>query len=162
MAYRTKILAAALGVAALLSALPVISTSAVAGPVGQLVCNVSGGAGFVITSSRGLNCEYSPSSGAPPQHYVGTINNFGLTLGDQGPGKLTWGVVSVGGAVGPGALAGTFQGASASASAGQGIGTNALFGGDNGSITFQPLSIQTESGVNVAAGVSSMSLEYAP
>ena len=102
------------------------------------------------------------ASGAPHQHYVGTINRYGLTLGSEGPGKLTWDVLSVGGAVGPGSLAGTFTGASTSASVGAGIGTNALFGGDNGGITFQPLSIQTETGVNVAAGVGSMTLEYAP
>ena len=137
-------------------------TTALAGPVGQLSCNVSGGAGFVITSSHALNCEYAPADGARSQHYVGTINSYGLTLGDQGPGKLTWGVASVGGPVGPGSLAGTFRGGSASASVGAGIGTNALFGGLNGGLTLQPLSLQTETGVNVAAGVTEMTLEYAP
>ena len=151
-----------LGAAALAAGLLIGSEVAEAGPIGQLYCNVSGGAGFVITSSRALNCEYAPASGAPHQHYVGTINRFGLTLGSEGPGKLTWDVLSVGGAVGPGSLAGTFTGASTSASVGAGIGTNALFGGANGGLTFQPLSIQTETGVNVAAGVGSMTLDYAP
>ena len=150
------------GAAAFVAGLLIASEAAEAGPIGQLYCNVSGGAGFVITSSRALNCEYAPSSGAAHQHYVGTINRFGLTLGSEGPGKLTWDVLSVGGAVGPGSLAGTYTGASTSASVGAGIGTNALFGGANGGITFQPLSIQTETGVNVAAGVGSMTLEYAP
>lgn len=137
-------------------------TSALASPVGQLSCNVSGGAGFVITSSHALDCEYTPTNGARSQHYVGTINSYGLTLGDQGPGKLTWAVASVGGPVGPGSLAGTFRGGSASASVGAGIGTNALFGGLDRGLTLQPLSVQSETGVNVAAGVTEMTLEYTP
>ena len=148
--------------ATLLACALLAPSAATAGPVGQIFCNVSGGTGFAITSSHGLNCEYSPADGAPRQHYVGTIDSYGLQLGAQGPGQLTWDVASVGGAVGTGALAGSFKGASASASVGAGIGTNALFGGINGGLTLQPLSVQTETGVNVAAGVTEMTLEYAP
>ena len=150
------------GAAALLCAFAAAPRSASAGPVGQLVCNVGGGAGFVITSSKALNCRYTPADGAVSQHYVGTIRKFGLDLGASGPGTLTWGVVSLGGAVGPGALAGNYSGASASASVGAGVGANALVGGNNGSLTLQPVSLEATSGVNVAAGVSELSLEYAP
>ena len=135
---------------------------ALAGPVGQLVCNVGGGAGFVITSSKALNCRYTPANGAESQHYVGTIRKFGLDLGASGPGTLTWGVVSLGGAVGPGSLSGTYAGASASASVGAGVGANALVGGNNGGVTLQPVSVESTSGLNVAAGVSELALEYAP
>ena len=105
MTITKTLLISALGAAALLAA-PV---AAVAGPVGQLYCNVSGGVGLIITSRRALNCEYTPANGALPQHYVGTISRFGLDIGPQGPGKLTWDVVSLGGAVGPGSLAGGFH-----------------------------------------------------
>lgn len=163
MAHRLKALAASpLGVAALLAGVALLPGAAVAGPVGQLDCNVSGGVGFVITSRRALNCDYAPSSGAPHQHYVGTISRFGLDIGPQGPGRLTWDVVSLGGAVGPGALAGAFTGATASATVGVGIGANALIGGADGGLTLQPLSIESQSGLNVAAGVGTLSLEYAP
>ena len=151
-------LISALGAAALLA----VPTVAVAGPVGQLYCNVSGGVGLIITSRRALNCEYTPSNGAPHQHYLGTISRFGLDLGPQGPGKLTWDVVSLGGAVGPGALAGDFTGATASATVGVGVGANALIGGANGGLQLQPLSVEAQSGLNVAAGVGALSLEYAP
>lgn len=161
MTIRSTALFTTLGTAAFFATLASSPAPAVAGPVGQLFCNVSASTGFVITSSRGLNCDYSPANGAPRQHYIGTINSFGLQLGAQGPGRLTWDVVSLGGAVGLGSLAGSFKGASASASVGAGIGTNALFGG-NGGLTLQPLSIQTETGVNVAAGVTDLTLEYAP
>ncbi len=139
-----------------------LSASAQAGPVGQLHCNVAGGIGFIITSSRALNCEYDPANGARPQHYVGTIGRFGLDIGVQGPGRLEWSVVSAGGAVGPGALQGSYAGGTASATVGVGVGANALVGGNNGAFTLQPLSIQTQSGLDLAAGVGTMTLEYAP
>ncbi len=155
----TKTLLAA---SALLAGVALVPAAALAGPVGQLYCNVSGGVGLIITSRRALNCEYTPSNGAPHQHYLGTISRFGLDLGAQGPGKLTWDVVSLGGAVGPGALAGSFAGATASASVGVGVGANALVGGANGGLQLQPLSVESQSGLNVAAGVGELSLEYAP
>ena len=144
----------------LMLALTVLPQAASAGPVGQLVCNVSGGAGMLITSKRALNCEYDPANGARPQHYVGTIGRFGLDLGVQGPGRLVWGVVTVGGPIGPGSLTGTYTGGSASATVGVGVGANALVGGNH--ITLQPLSVSQQSGLNVAAGVGTMVLEYAP
>ncbi len=158
MAVTKTLLMSALGAAALLAA----PAAAVAGPVGQIYCNVSGGIGLIITSRRALNCEYTPANGAPHQHYVGTISRFGLDIGPQGPGKLTWDVVSLGGAVGPGSLAGNFTGATASATVGVGVGANALIGGANGGITLQPLSVEAQSGLNLAAGVGSLSLDYAP
>ncbi|MGI3899852.1 MAG: DUF992 domain-containing protein [Janthinobacterium lividum] len=158
MTITKTLLISALGAAALLAA-PV---AAVAGPVGQLYCNVSGGVGLIITSRRALNCEYTPANGALPQHYVGTISRFGLDIGPQGPGKLTWDVVSLGGAVGPGSLAGDFTGATASATVGVGVGANALVGGANGGIQLQPLSVEAQSGLNLAAGVGALSLDYAP
>ena len=158
MTITKTLLISALGAAALLAA-PV---AAVAGPVGQLYCNVSGGVGLIITSRRALNCEYTPANGALPQHYVGTISRFGLDIGPQGPGKLTWDVVSLGGAVGPGSLAGNFTGATASATVGVGVGANALIGGANGGVQLQPLSVEAQSGLNLAAGVGALSLDYAP
>lgn len=150
------------GATALLCGYTAAPEAAVAGPVGQLVCNVAGGAGLLITSSKALNCRYMPANGAGSQHYVGTIRKFGLDLGASGPGTLTWGVVSLGGAVGPGSLSGSYSGASASASVGAGVGANALVGGNNGGFTLQPVSVESTSGLNVAAGVSELTLEYAP
>ena len=156
---QTKILLAA---AAALAGAALLPAAASAGPVGQLSCNVSGGIGFVITSRRALNCDYAPSNGGPHQHYLGTISRYGLDLGPQGPGRLTWDVVSLGGAVGPGALSGRYAGASASATVGVGVGANALVGGFDKSIALQPLSVEGVKGLNVAAGIGSISLHEAP
>ena len=157
MISKTMLAAAAITLTA--TALP---GAAWAGPVGELTCNVSGGAGFVITSSHALNCRYAPSGGGPSQHYVGTIGRFGLDIGVTSQGRLSWGVVSAGGPIGAGSLAGSYSGGSASATVGVGVGANALVGGNNGAITLQPVSVQTQTGLDIAAGIGTMTLEYAP
>jgi hypothetical protein len=58
----------------------------------------------------------------------------------------------------PGALAGRYGGVSAEASAGSGVGANALIGGLERSIALNPLSVQTQSGVNIAAGIAGLRL----
>ena len=50
----------------------------------------------------------------------------------------------------PGALAGDYLGASAEVTAAVGAGANLLVGGMNGTFTLQPLSLQTQTGLNLA------------
>jgi hypothetical protein len=127
--------------------------------VGSLECNVSAGVGMVITSSRGLACVFRPTRGAP-EHYYGTIRRFGLDIGATGPGKLAWAVFAPS-RPGPGALAGDYAGASGSVSVGIGLGANALVGGLNNSFALQPLSVEAQTGANIAAGVGALRLESA-
>ncbi len=124
--------------------------------IGTLTCNVSGGIGYIITSAKSMACTFSPAGG-PPQHYSGVIRKFGLDIGVSGEAMMTW-VVFAPGNVSRGALQGSYAGASAEVSAGLGLGANALVGGFNGSIALQPLSIQGQTGLNVAAGVASLEL----
>jgi hypothetical protein len=51
----------------------------------------------------------------------------------------------------PGALSGGYAGGTASATIGVGIGANALVGGSNNTVALQPLSIEGDQGLNVAA-----------
>jgi hypothetical protein len=53
-------------------------------------------------------------------------------------------------------------GGTASATVGVGVGANALVGGSSNSIALQPLSIEANRGLNVAAGVAAMTLTPAP
>jgi hypothetical protein len=53
-------------------------------------------------------------------------------------------------------------GGTASATVGVGVGANALVGGFNNSIALQPLSIEANRGLNVAAGVAEMTLYTGP
>ena len=61
-----------------------------------------------------------------------------------------------------GALAGNYVGVSAEATAAVGVGANLLVGGSDKSFTLQPLSIQEQSGVNLAVGVTEFVLQKAP
>jgi hypothetical protein len=57
-----------------------------------------------------------------------------------------------------GALAGSYVGATAEATVGAGVGANALVGGSNRTITLQPISVQGQTGLNLALGVGGLNL----
>jgi hypothetical protein len=129
--------------------------------VGTLTCNVAGGWGFVFGSSKTVRCTFA-RAGGPPEHYTGSINKFGVDIGYTQGGVLVWGVFAPSGSLAPGALSGNYVGASGSATVGVGAGANVLVGGSNRTISLQPVSIEGNTGLNVAAGVASMSLRYQP
>jgi Protein of unknown function (DUF992) len=129
--------------------------------VGVLTCNVSSGFGFIFGSSRSLNCTFSGPSGHS-ERYTGTINRFGVDIGYLRGGVLVWSVLAPTAVPPPCALSGNFAGATAQATAGVGAGANILVGGSANSISLQPLSIEGTTGLNVAAGIASMSLQCAP
>ncbi len=133
--------------------------------VGTLACNVGGGWGMIVGSSRKLECTFTGAegSGVAAQHelYQGKITKIGADIGYRAAGKMVWAVFMPTGDVGHGALAGNYGGATASATAGVGVGANALFGGSHDSISLQPLSIEGSTGLNVAAGVAGISLKPA-
>jgi hypothetical protein len=65
--------------------------------------------------------------------------------------------------IGDGALAGDYGGITAGATVGVGLGANVLIGGMDDSIALQPLSVEgTAGGLNVAAGIASITLKAAP
>ena len=129
--------------------------------VGTLTCNVSGGWGFVFGSSKAVRCSLS-HPGGPPEHYAGSINKFGVDIGYTQGGVLVWGVFAPTANLAPGALTGNYVGATGSATVGVGAGANVLVGGSNRTISLQPLSIEGNTGLNVAAGIGSISLRYQP
>ena len=126
--------------------------------VGTLECRVSGGVGFIITSSKALSCVFKASNGSQ-ERYVGTIRRFGLDIGITGPGELGWIVIAPERGRKAGALEGDYAGVGAEITIGAGVGANALLGGFERSVTLQPLSIQVQTGGDLAAGVTSMNLE---
>ena len=56
-------------------------------------------------------------------------------------------------------MAGSYVGVSAEVTVAGGVGANILLGGFNKSITLQPLSVQVQEGLNIAAGIASMTLK---
>ena len=133
-----------------------------AGPAGRDIdLQCISGFGFVFGSSRAVNCTFSPKGG-PPQHYVGTINKFGVDIGYLQGGVIVWTVFAPTANLVPGALSGTYTGATGSATVGVGVGANVLVGGSGNSIMLQPVSIEGTTGLNVAAGIAEMTLAYQP
>jgi hypothetical protein len=157
MRLTATVFSAIIGIAALAG--PAMAQSAV--KVGTLTCNVASGFGFIFGSSKALNCTYA-GIGGRYEHYTGNITKFGADIGYTSGGVLVWTVVAPVGAMQPGALAGAYAGATASATVGVGVGANALVGGSNNTIALQPLSIEGNTGLNVAAGVAGVTLAPAP
>jgi|SRR5687768_6514729 hypothetical protein len=148
---------AALAVAGALTASPAQAQNVQAG---TLVCDVSGGIGMIIASQRDMACTFTNSRGEP-EVYVGRIRRFGLDVGATTGGQMVWTVLAPSGRYSRGALAGSYSGASAEATVGAGLGANVLLGGSNRSIALQPVSLQGQAGLNVAAGVADLQLQAA-
>ena len=130
--------------------------------VGYLSCHVSSGFGIILGSSRDLACTFTSSDGKTVDNYKGAINKFGADIGYLQSGVILWTVLAPANTAAKGSLAGHYAGATTSATLGLGAGINVLAGGLNGTIALQPISIEGNAGLNVAAGVATMNLEYQP
>jgi len=131
--------------------------------IGYLNCHVESGWGFIFGSSRSLACVYTPAeTGKKIENYSGSISKFGADIGYLQSGVILWTVVAPAVKVteNPGLLAGHYGGATASATVGLGLGANVLIGGMDGSIALQPLSIEGNTGLNVAAGLAAVDLKF--
>jgi Protein of unknown function (DUF992) len=125
---------------------------------GVLQCQGGQNVGFVVGSTTSLECVFQ-SEGRRPEPYVATVHRFGLDLGITDQTRLSWSVNAPTGRVGPGNLAGNYGGVGANASVGVGGGGNFLVGGPQNSYALQPISVQGQTGLNVAAGVANIELE---
>jgi hypothetical protein len=128
--------------------------------VGTLDCDISGGVGMIIASEKGVRCMFIPSGPGRREVYEGAIHKFGLDIGATSGGRMIWSVYAPT-SLPRWALAGSYGGATAEATVGAGVGANALVGGNNRTVSLQPLSFQGQSGLNVAAGVASLDLRPA-
>jgi hypothetical protein len=126
---------------------------------GALGCDISAGIGLIIGSQRTVSCTFTPSVPGPVEFYTGTISKFGLDLGVTTGGVMTW-LVYAPTSRPVGALAGEYGGAAAEVTFVAGLGANVLLGGSDRSVALQPLSVQGQAGVNVAAGVAGLQLRY--
>jgi hypothetical protein len=125
---------------------------------GVLQCEGGQNVGFVVGSMTSLECVFQ-SQGRRPEPYIATVHRFGLDLGITDRTQLTWAVNAPTGRVGRGDLAGNYGGVGANASVGIGGGGNFLVGGPANSYALQPISVQGQTGLNVAAGVANLELE---
>jgi len=130
--------------------------------VGVLTCNVAPAVGLIVGSQRQMSCVFRPDRRGRPEGYLGTFSRVGLDVGITGRGVLAWTVFAPTRRLSPSQLAGNYSGASAQASLAVGLGANALVGGSRDTVALQPLSVQAQTGVNLALGVGNLNLRRAP
>lgn len=156
----------ALAAIALAAAIGASSTGSIAAQAakrvksGLLSCDISGGISMIIASKKQLTCQLIPSGPGPREVYVGIISKSGLNIGTTTGGRMEWAVHAP--ATRPiGALVGRYTGVSAEATAGVGAGGNVLLGGSDHTISLQPISVEGQTDLNVAASVTELELRPA-
>jgi hypothetical protein len=128
--------------------------------VGTLACSMSSGIGLVVGSQRNVNCLFDPGGNAPKEAYTGTMTRIGLDVGVTGGAQIIWAVFADTNRY-VGMLSGTYAGATAEMTIAAGLGANVLVGGSNRTVALQPLSVQGQVGLNIAAGIGALELRLA-
>lgn len=151
--------------AAVMAAVPAWTPASAQAPdrtrVGTLTCDISGGIGLIIASKKSVACVFTPANASAPREvYTGAITKFGIDLGATTGGEMVWAVFAPSNRL-FGALAGDYVGGSAEATVGAGLGANVLLGGSNRTVALQPVSVQGQTGLNIAAGVTGLELRPA-
>ena len=152
-----RLLTLTIATAALIA--PLASANA-APPVraGILQCQGGQNVGFVVGSVTSLECVFR-SDGRRPEPYIAKVQRIGLDLGVTAQTQLSWAVNAPNTRLGRGELAGSYGGVGANASIGIGGGGNFLVGGPANAYALQPLSVQGQKGLNVAAGIAGLELQ---
>ena len=149
--------------AALLAGTAVVGTFAAtpanaAIQAGVLTCNVAGGVGAIVASQKAVSCTFKPSVRAPVEFYTGSFTRVGLDLSATGAGVLTYNVVSAADGLAPFSLAGNYAGPGVGLTLGNGLGVDALVGGNGNQIQLQPIAVSTSTGLGINAGVGNLQL----
>ena len=129
---------------------------------GILQCQGGQNVGFVVGSVTSFECVFQ-SEGRRPEPYIATVRRIGLDLGITEQTRFSWAVNAPNSRLGRGELAGNYGGVGANASVGVGGGGNFLVGGPANAYALQPISVQGQTGLNVAAGIAGIELQpYLP
>ena len=127
--------------------------------IGYLDCTIGGGVGYVLGSAKEADCVFTSTIGSEPlDRYTGVVRKMGVDLGFTTRSRLIWAVFAPTAGYHHGSLGGLYQGATAEATVGAGIGANVLVGGTSGSIHLQTVSVTGQLGLNVAATGTSVTL----
>ena len=124
--------------------------------LGVLECRGGATVGFIVGSVTNLGCVLRGNG--YEDRYVATIRKVGLDIGITQETALAWAVYAPVARLAAGDLSGEYAGVQGSASVGVGLGGNVLVGGSANSIALQPLSVQGQVGLSVAAGLESLEL----
>jgi LysM repeat protein len=125
---------------------------------GLLKCEVDGGVAYVFGSTKDLHCVFYKSGGST-EAYQGKIKKFGLDIGATGGGYIVWTVIAATKRLPRSGLAGSYVGANVDASVGVGAGADVLVSTSLKTLSLQPLSLQGETGLNLAVGIAKVELQ---
>jgi uncharacterized protein DUF992 len=128
--------------------------------LGTLTCSMSSSIGLIVGSQKNVNCIFRGQPGEPEEAYTGTMTTIGLDIGITTGGVIVWTVFADSNRY-IGMLAGKYVGATAEVSVAAGLGANVLVGGSNRTVALQPLSLQGQMGLDIAAGVGELDLHPA-
>jgi hypothetical protein len=112
---------------------------------------------FIVGSHTELRCAFRRADGRV-YRYRAAANRLGVDLGIGQTTALEWAVYAPTRRIGRHDLRGNYGGVSAGASVGLGLGANVLIGGSNNTIALQPVSVQGQTGLGIAAGIAGLRL----
>jgi hypothetical protein len=126
--------------------------------MGTLTCKGGPHVGMIVGSQQTLGCTFQPANKSKSRNYTAQITKVGLDIGFKNETTLVWEVLgSTDVKRGP-LLVGDYGGVSAEATVALGVGANALVGGSDKSIVLQPVSVQGQTGLNIAVGVTGLTI----
>ncbi|WP_237718408.1 DUF992 domain-containing protein [Rhodovulum sp. PH10] len=144
--------------AALLAPLPAAAQSAM--NIGVLSCEVAPAVGLVVGSTQPVRCVFRANNSRRREVYHGAISRVGLDVGITEGSRLTWSVWAPTRRIQRHGLVGRYTGTSSALAIGAGAGSSTeLLGGPARGIALQPLALQNVVGVNVALGITGLTLE---
>ena len=138
------------------SAAPAIGQAKIT--AGTLTCRGGAGVGLVLGSQKTYGCRFVSASGKLSEKYEASVNRIGLDLGVTQDATIVWTVLASSDKLDDRALEGNYVGASADVAIGVGGGAKVLVGGSNNSIVLQPVSVEGQTGLNLAIGVAELTL----
>lgn len=145
----------ALAAMSLLASAPALAQAKI--KAGTLTCTGGAGAGLILGSKKTYECTYQSVSGRT-ERYSASITKIGLDIGVTSESVIIWTVLGSTTDIAGRGLAGNYAGATADVAIGVGGGAKVLVGGSNKSVVLQPVSVQGQTGLNLAIGVAELSI----
>lgn len=135
--------------------------STAGGKIGVLTCKTVKGSGInlLIHSTEDVKCEFRSTAGGDVEYYKGETGvGLGIDLNISRQTSFSYGVFAADFKAGTYQLAGKYGGAGGSATVGVGLGAQGLIGGNDRSVSLQPV-ISGSTGAGVTAGLTYLYLE---
>lgn len=130
--------------------------------IGTLTCKTvpDSGINLLIHSTTDVKCTFTSSASDKTELYKGETGiGLGVDINIHRDETLSYLVFSADSKQRANQLAGKYVGGGASATVGVGVGVQALVGGNNNSISLQPIVVSSSTGGGVAGGITYLYLE---